>query len=313
MSVTDVSDRQRQEAQMRVFVTGASGWIGSATTDQLLAAGHQVTGLARSDTSAEALRAKGAQVRRGDLDDLAGIRAGAEDADAVIHLANKHDWSDPDASNAAERASIQTIGDTLAGSGRPFLFASGVAGLTPGRLSTEDDESPFHGPDSPRGGGENLALEFVERDVHSVSLRFSPTVHGIRDHGFIAIIARVAAQKGVSGYPGDGSNRWPAVHRSDAARMVALGLDKAPAGARLHAVGEEGVPTREIAEAIGRAYGLPVAPVASEDVLDHFGWIGQFFAMDLAASSAATQELLGWTPTGPTLVQDIDGGAYSPR
>ena len=298
---------------MRVFVTGASGWIGSAVVDELLAAGHEVTGLARSDASAAALEAKGAHVRRGDLDNLDSIRAGAQHAGAVIHLANKHDWSNPAASNVAERAAVQTIGDALAGTGRPFLLAAGVAGLTPGSAATEADASPFHGPDSPRGGSENLALEFVDRGVHTVSLRFAPTVHGIRDHGFIAIIAGVARQKGVSGYPGDGTNRWAAVHRSDAARMVTLGLDKAPAGARLHAVAEEGVPTREIAEAIGRAFDLPVTSIAPDDVQDHFGWIGTFFAMDLAATSTVTRELLGWMPTGPTLIEDIDAGAYSAR
>lgn len=296
---------------MHVFVTGASGWIGSATVDELLAAGHEVTGLARSDTSAAALRAKGVQVRRGDLDDLDSIRAGAQDAEAVIHLANKHDFANPAVSNAAERAAVQAIGDTLAGSGRPFLVASGVAGLTAGRPGTEDDASPAHGPESPRGGSENLALEFVERGVHSVSLRFAPTVHGARDHGFIAVIAGIARQKGVSGYPGDGANRWAAVHRSDAARLVALGLQKAPAGARLHAVAEQGVPTRDIAEAIGRALDLPVASIPADDVAEHFGWVGGYFAMDLQATSTATRELLGWTPTGPTLVQDIDAGAYS--
>lgn len=296
---------------MHVFVTGASGWIGSATVDELLAAGHEVTGLARSDTSAAALRAKGVQVRRGDLDDLDSIRAGAQDAEAVIHLANKHDFANPAVSNAAERAAVQAIGDTLAGSGRPFLVASGVAGLTAGRPGTEDDASPAHGPESPRGGSENLALEFVERGVHSVSLRFAPTVHGARDHGFIAVIAGIARQKGVSGYPGDGANRWAAVHRSDAARLVALGLQKAPAGARLHAVAEQGVPTRDIAEAIGRALDLPVASIPADDVAEHFGWVGGYFAMDLQATSTATRELLGWTPTGPTLIQDIDAGAYS--
>jgi nucleoside-diphosphate-sugar epimerase len=295
---------------MRVFVTGASGWIGSATVDELLTAGHEVTGLARSDASAAALEAKGALVRHGDLDDLASIRAGAEAAEAVIHLANKHDWSDMAATSAAERAAVQTIGDALAGSNRPFLLASGVAALANGRPATEDDASPFHGPESPRGGSENLALEFVDRGVHAVSLRFSPTVHGTGDHGFIAIIAAVAREKGVSGYPGDGTNRWAAVHRSDAARMVALGLAKAPAGARLHGVAEEGVSTRDIAEAIGRAFDLPVASIAPDDVQGHFGWIGTFFGMDLSATSTMTRELLGWVPTGPTLIEDLDQGAY---
>jgi nucleoside-diphosphate-sugar epimerase len=298
---------------MRVFVTGASGWIGSAVVDELLAGGHRVTGLARSDASAAALEAKGARVRRGDLDDLDGLRGGADEADAVVHLANKHDWSNPAASNAAERAAVQTIGDALVGTGRPFLLASGVAALAQGRPATEADPSPFHGPDSPRGGSENLALEFVDRGVHAVSLRFAPTVHGTGDHGFIAAIAAIAREKGVSGYPGDGTNRWAAVHRVDAARLVALGLDKAPAGARLHAVAEEGVPTREIAEAIGRAFDLPVAPIAPDDVPGHFGWIAGFFAMDLSATSAATRELLGWTPTGPTLLDDLDAGAYRVR
>jgi nucleoside-diphosphate-sugar epimerase len=298
---------------MRVFVTGASGWIGSAVVDDLLAAGHDVTGLARSDASAATLEAKGAHVRRGDLDDLDGIRAGAADAEAVIHLANKHDFANPAVSNAAERAAVQTIGDALADSGRPLLVASGMAALTPGRPATEADASPFHGPDAPRGGSENLALEFADRGVHPVSLRFSPTVHGTGDHGFVAILAAIAREKGVSGYPGDGSNRWPAVHRSDAARLVTLGLEKAPAGSRLHAVAEGGVPTREIAEAIGRAFDLPVASVAAEDVQDHYGWIGGFFAMDLWATSAQTRELLGWTPTGPTLVEDIDTGAYGTK
>jgi nucleoside-diphosphate-sugar epimerase len=295
---------------MRVFVTGATGWIGSATVDELLAAGHEVTGLARSGASAAALEAKGAHVRRGDLDDLASIRAGAEAADAVIHLANKHDWSDMAGTSAAERAAVQTIGDALAGTGRPFLLASGVAGLVQGRPATEDDPSPFHGPQSPRGGSENLALEFTGRGVHTVSLRFAPTVHGAGDHGFVAMVAAVAREKGVSGYPGDGTNRWAAVHRSDAARLVTLGLAKAPAGARLHAVAEEGVPTREIAEAIGRAFGLPVTSIAPDDVQGHFGFIGTFFGMDLAAASTATRELLGWVPTGPTLIEDIDAGAY---
>lgn len=295
---------------MRVFVTGASGWIGSAVLDELLAAGHEVTGLARSDASAAALAAKGVAVRRGDLDDLESIRAGADAADAVIHLANKHDFADPAAMNAAERAAVQAIGDTLVGTDRPFLFATGVAGLTPGRPATEADANPFHGPDALRGGSENLAFEFVGRGVRSIGLRFAPSVHGAHDHGFIAAVAAVAREKGVSGYPGEGANRWAAVHRADAARLVALALEQAPAGARLHAVAEEGVSSRDIAAAIGRAYDVPVVSIAPEDVMTHFGFIGMFFGADLAATSVETRERFGWTPTGPTLVEDIEAGAY---
>jgi len=294
---------------MHVFVTGASGWIGSAAVDELLSAGHEVTGLARSDASADALTARGARVRRGDLDDLDGIRAGAASADAVLHLANKHDFEHPEVSNRAERGAVEAITDVLAGSDRPFLLAAGTVGLATGRPGTEDDRTPFVGPDAPRGGSENLALERAGQGVRSVSVRFAPTVHGVGDHGFIAVLTAVARARGVSAHVGDGSNRWPAVHRSDAARLVRLGL-AAPAGSVLHAIAEEGVPTREIAAAIGRSLGLPVTSVAPEDAVAHFGWIGSFFALDLAASSTLTQQRFGWTPTGPTLLEDIDAGAY---
>ncbi len=296
---------------MHVFVTGASGWIGSATVDELLAAGHQVVGLARSATSAAALAAKGVEVRRGDLDDIDGIRAGAADAEAVIHLANKHDFADPAVSSSAERAAVETIAEALVDSGRPFLVASGLVLGTGGRTATEEDDSPAHGPDSPRGGSENLALSYVDRGVHPVALRFAPTVHGAGDHGFVAELVRIARTTGVAGYVGNGANRWPAVHRSDTARLVRLGLEKAPAGARLHAVAEEGVPARIIAEAIGRAVGVPAASIAAEDAPAHFGWIGRFFGMDAPASSTGTQELLDWRPTGPTIVEDLDAGAYA--
>ena len=297
---------------MRVFVTGASGWIGSATVDELLSAGHSVLGLARSDASAAALEERGATVLRGDLDDLDALRKGATDAEGVVHLAKKHDWANPAASNAAERGAVEAIAETLVGTERPFVLASGVAGLAKGRPSTEEDPSPFHGPDAPRGGSENLALEYVGRGVRAVSARFAPTVHGVGDHGFIAYLVGVAREKGVSAYVGDGTHRWAAVHRPDAARLVRIGLEQAPTGSRLHAVAEEGVPTKVIAEAIGRGLGLPVTSVAPEDAVEHFGFIGAFFAMDLSASSERTRARFGWQPTGPTLVEDIEAGAYFP-
>jgi len=295
---------------MRVFITGASGWIGSAAVDELLAAGHEVVGLARSDASTASLESKGARVRRGDLDNLDSIRAGAQDADAVVHLANKHDFENPAVSNKAERGAVEAIGNALAGSNRPFLLASGVTGVAQGRAATEHDRSPFHGLESPRGGSENLALEYVERGVKTVSVRFAPTVHGAGDHGFMAALVGVAQEKGVAGYVGDGTNRWSAIHRSDAGRVVRLGLEKGPASAVLHAVGEHGVPAREIAEAIGRGLKVPVASISPEDAFGHFGWVSMFFAMDIPAESTITQELLGWAPTGPTLIEDLDGGSY---
>ena len=294
---------------MHVFVTGASGWIGSATVVALLEAGHRVTGLARTPAAAEKLRRQGVEPLSGDLDDLESLRRGAIDTDAVIHLANKHDWADPASSNRAERAAIQTLGDALLGSDRPLLLASGVA-FAPGRRITEADASPFSGPDSPRGGSEALAMDFAARGVHSVALRFAPTVHGPGDHGFIARIVEVAREHGASAYVGDGSNRWPAVHVQDAADLVLSALEAAPTGSVVHAVAEEGVPTRWIAEAIGRGLGLPAVSVAPEDAAAHFGWIGGFFALDLPASSEATRERYGWTPSRATLLEDLDAGHY---
>jgi nucleoside-diphosphate-sugar epimerase len=296
---------------MRVFVTGASGWIGSATVAELLGAGHEVVGLARSEESAGSLAAQGAEVLRGDLDDLDALRRGAADADAVAHLANKHDWANPAESNRAERAAVETLAEALVGSDRPFLLAAGVAGLAQGRPGTEADPSRAVGPDSPRGGAENLALEYVDRGVRTISARFAPTVHGARDHGFIALITAAARRHGVSAHVGDGSMAWSAVHRSDAARLVRLGLEQAPAGSRLHAVAEESIPTRDIAAAIGEALGVPVTSVAPEDAVAHFGFIGMFFGMDMSATSTRTRELLGWTPTGPALLEDIKDGAYT--
>lgn len=294
---------------MKIFITGASGWIGSAVTDELLAHGHSVLGLARSDASAASLEAKGAEVLRGDLDDLDSLRAGAADSDAVVHLANKHDFANPTVSNTAERNAVETLGEALAGSHRPFVVASGVPGML-GRPGTEEDVSPHIGPDAPRGGSENRALDFVDRGVSTVIARFAPTVHGAGDHGFMAQLVKVARDTGIAGYPGDGSNRWPAVHRSDAARLVRLGLEDATPGLVLHAMGEEGIQTRHIAEAIGRGLDLPVQSIAKDDVVAHFGWIGTFFSWDVPTSSALTQQRLGWTPTGPTLIEDLESGVY---
>lgn len=294
---------------MRVFVTGASGWIGSAVVPELLSAGHEVTGLARSDASADRIRAAGATPLTGSLDDLESIRSGAAAADAVIHLGFKHDFSDFAGAGRTERAVIATIGDELAGSDRPFLFASGIV-ARPGEVLTEDIPSPHVGAEAPRGGSEAFAFEYADRGVRPVALRFSPTVHGRGDHGFSAELVRVAREKGVAGYVSDGANRWPAVHRADAAHLVRLALEQATPAARVHAVAEEGIPTRAIAEAIGAGLGLPVESIAPEDVAGHFGWIGQFFGMDIPASSAITRERYGWAPTGPTLLEDFAAGAY---
>ena len=223
---------------------------------------------------------------------------------AVIHLANKHDFADQAATNRTERTAVQTLLDTLQGSDRPFLLASGLA-VVLDRPLTERDPSPHVGPDSLRGGTEALAMEYADRGVRSVALRFAPTVHGTGDHGFVAVLAGIAKQKGVSGYIGDGVNTWPAVHVSDAGRLVALALEKAPASSVVHAVAEEGVPTRAIAEGLAEAIGVPARSVAPEDAAEHFGWLGGFFGMNVTASSAITRELLGWAPAGPTLLEDL--------
>ncbi|GAA4231294.1 SDR family oxidoreductase [Actinomadura meridiana] len=297
---------------MRVFVTGASGWIGSAAVDELVGAGHEVVGLARSDGSAAALEEKGVEVARGDLDDLDSLRVGASGAGGVVHLANKHDWANPAESDRAERAAVRTMADALEGTGRPFVVANALSGLVEGRPVVETDPSPAVGPGSDRGGSENLALDYAARGVRTVIARFAPSVHGAGDWGFVTWLVEAARRAGFSGYIGDGSTVWSAVHRSDAARLIRLGLEKAPAGSRLHVVAEEAVTTRAIAKAIGRALGVPVGSVDPGDASAHFGIVTGFFGTDLTATSAITRRTLGWTPSGPTLVADIAAGAYTP-
>jgi nucleoside-diphosphate-sugar epimerase len=304
---------------MRVFVTGASGWIGSAVVPQLIDAGHQVVGLARSDASAQALTAAGAEAYLGSLDDLDRLRSAAAASDGVIHLAFKHDLAFSGAfqeAAQADRAAIETFGEALAGTDRPFVIASGTLGLLRGRLATEVDGhelpsgAPMTGGPAIRHANAELTLGFASRGVRSSVVRLPPTNHGDGDNGFMATLVGIARSKGVSGYVGDGSNRWPAVHRLDSAHLFRLAVEKAPAGSTLHAVADEGVPVREIAEVIGRHLDVPVVSIPAEDAADHFSWLGAFIGFDSPASSALTRELMGWEPTHSGLIDDLDEGHY---
>jgi len=303
---------------MRIFVTGASGWIGSAVVPELLGAGHELVGLARSEASAQRLEAAGAIVQRGDVDDPDGLAKAAADSDGVIHLAFQHEvaWSGNfAAAAAADRRAVEAMGAALADSHRPLVLASGMLGLTAGRVATEDDglvpsAEVRANPAGRRSATALLTLSLAGTGVRSSVLRFPPTVHGDGDHGFVATLVGIARQRGAAGYVGDGTNRWPAVHRSDAARLARLAVEAAPAGSVLHAVGDEGVPFREIAEALGRHLGIPTASVAPADAVEHFAHLGHFVAVDSPASAAVTRELLAWEPTGPSLLEDLEQDHY---
>lgn len=303
---------------MKVFVTGASGWIGSAVVPELLAAGHEVVGLARSAASAQRIEASGAVVHTGDLDDPDGLARAAADSDGVIHLAFQHELAfggDFAAAAAADRRAVDAMGAALAGSDRPFVLASGLLGMTVGRVATEDDglvptAEIRANPAGRRTATALLALSLRGVGVRSSVLRLPPTVHGDGDHGFMATFVEIARRRGVAGYVGDGANRWPAVHRSDAARLARLAVESAPAGSVLHAVADEGVPFREVAEAIGRRLGLPAVPVAPDDAVEHFAPLGHFVALDSPATAVVTRGLLGWEPTGPGLLDDLDRDHY---
>ncbi|WP_274918520.1 SDR family oxidoreductase [Streptomyces sp. WZ-12] len=295
---------------MRVFVTGASGFIGSAVVPELIGAGHQVVGLARSDASAEALSAAGAAVHRGSLEDLDSLRAGAAAADGVIHLAFIHDFSQHENAARIDLRAIEAIGAVLEGSDRPLVIASGTVGLPSGRVATEEDFPVPGSVASARGAAAQTTLSLAERGVRSSVLRLPPSVHDEGDHGFIPALIGIAREKGVSGYIGDGSNRWCTVHRRDAARLFRLAVEQAPAGSVLHGIAEEGVPVRTIAELIGRHLDIPTASVAPDDAERHFGWLGRFLTADVPTSSDKTRTLLGWQPTHPELIADLEKGHY---
>jgi nucleoside-diphosphate-sugar epimerase len=307
---------------MRIFVTGASGWIGSAVVTELLGAGHQVVGLARSPQSAESLKAAGVEVQNGSLDDLEVLRSTAAGSDGVIHLAFKHDVAfsgNFQAAADADRLAVETMAETLVDSDRPFVLASGLLGLAPvkGRITTEQDGHPGDPavaglPDGPRTRWETAeyVLSLASRGVRSSIVRLPPTNHGVGDNGFLTTIVNTARSSGVSGYIGDGANRWPAVHRLDSAKLFRLAAEKAPAGSTLHPVADEGVPLRDIAGVIARHLDIPEKSIAPEDAAAHFTWMAHFIGMDSPASGEFTKKLLDWTPVQPGLIADLDEGHY---
>lgn len=291
---------------MKVFVTGATGFIGSAIVQELISSGHQVLGLARSDDSANSLAAAGAAVHRGSLEDLQSLRGGAAMSDGVIHTAFNHDFNNYAPAAEMDRRAIETLGTALARSDRPFVVTSGTLLLQrQGPLATETDAP---NPDFPRKSEEALAM--VSRGVRVSMLRLPPSVHGDGDHGFVPTLINIAREKGVSAYVGDGLNRWPAVHRLDAAHLYRLALEKGSAGASYHGVADEGVPFRDLAGIIGRRLNLPVVSKSREEAADHFGWIAHFVAVDCPASGAQTQQQLGWRPKQSGLIADLDDAHY---
>ena len=294
---------------MRVFVTGATGFIGSAIVGELIGAGHKVLGLARSDAAAASLAAAGADVHRGSLDDLESLRSGASAADGVIHTAFIHDFSKFKAVCETDRQAIEALGSTLAGSDRPLIITSGAALVTPGRLATEEDVPASSSTEFPRIASEEAALSVAARGVR-VSVVRRAVVHGDGDPHFLPTLIRIAREKGVSAYVGDGLNRWPAVHRLDAAHLYRLALEKGAAEARYHGVAEEGLAVRDIADVIGRRLNIPIVAKSPEEVASHFGLLAMFVGMDGRASSKLTQEWLGWQPKQLGLIADLDQAHY---
>lgn len=294
---------------MHVFVTGATGWVGAAVVDELLHAGHQVSGLARSQAGAEALAGRGATVLRGTLEDLALLARGAAAADAVIHTAFNHDFSRFAENCALDERAIHALGKGLEGSGRSLLVTSGMALLGSGGIATEADPAPARSPAMPRVS-EAAAAQVAAHGVVASAVRLPPSVHGLGDHGFVARLVALAREKGVSAYIGSGQNHWAAVHRRDAARVYRLALEHGVQAGPFHAVQDQGICLREIAEAIGRGLGVPVVSVSQQEAAAHFGWFATFAGIDVVASSTRTRELLGWQPTECTLLDDLAQGHY---
>lgn len=294
---------------MRVFVTGASGFIGSAIVKDLLAAGHQVIALARSDTSAKLLESLGVEVLRGSLDDLDSLKQGAANSDGVIHCAFIHDFSDFAGSVKKDQFAIETLGAALEGTNRPLVVTSGILGITNNRIATEQDQA---NPEMmPRAPSEETTISFISKDVRSSVIRLPPSVHDKGDHGFIPTIIAIAREKGVSAYIGDGLNRWPSVHRVDVAQLYRLALEKGTAGARYHGVADEGIRLRDIAELIGKHLNIPVVSKPIEEAIDHFGWLGRFIFFDSPASSKHTQQEIGWQPTQISLLADMEQNYFT--
>ena len=294
---------------MHVFVTGATGYIGSAVVQDLLASGHTVLGLARSDASADKLRQIGVEIHRGTVTDPESLAAGARAADGVIHTAFIHDFSEYVENTQVDERAVLAMAQALEGTDKPFVATSGTTVLTPGQLGTEDQAPDPDSPGSPRARSE-AALGFSDRGVRTSVVRLPPTVHGAGDTAFVPAVVAVARQSGVSAYVGDGENRWPAVHRLDAARLFRLALESAEPGARLHGVAEQGVRLRDIAQAIGDGLGVPVRSIPAEEAGQHFGFLGGFLSVDNPTSSAITRGTLGWTPTGPGLLDDVRHAGY---